>query len=92
MLLKKGLVMNTMSKFFNPEDFYTEGELFTSKTPMQAANIANAKLEKEGIEVFSHSTDQRYWTNPNDSSTQYAPFESDIKAIVINIQPHKFKE
>lgn len=47
----------------------------------------NTKLFNSGRVVYGQSTDQRYWTDINDPSTQYVYPESDIKALLINIEP-----
>lgn len=83
-------------KFFKPEDFidsevYSKSDenykFMANKIAWSCCKTANDKLKKEGIIVFSNSQDKRYWTDPQDPSTQYTIAESDLRATLINIQP-----
>lgn len=78
-------------KFFKAEDFTKNLHPATNMygfilTPEEAANLANNKLESEGIKVFTMSTDKRYWTDPNDPSTQDVPFNSDLQGFVVGVE------
>jgi hypothetical protein len=66
-------------KFFQPEDFYVFGQLDTLCTPMEAAEIGNAKLEREGRVVFGVSENSMFWTGLSDNDTH--------KGLLVNIQP-----
>lgn len=63
-------------KFFKPEDFYIVGD-GQMKTPQQASDIANEKLEKEGIIVYSNKS-AFTWRLSDESK--------ECKALLINIE------
>lgn len=65
-------------KFFEPEDFYTKGEDDTRRTPLEACEIANAKLEQKGRIVIG-SPETNWDEGGNKIETH--------KALLINIEP-----
>jgi len=73
-------------KFFKPDDF-TGSDVNGMMHINRASDLANAKLEREGKIVFSQSSDRRYWEDPNDPTTQDASERSDLRALLINIEP-----
>lgn len=76
-----------MKPFFKPEDFTGTYYSYQSTILQVFADKANAKLEREGKIVFSQSSDRRYWEDPNDPTTQDASERSDLRALLINIEP-----
>lgn len=71
-------------KFFKPEDFYTPGEDDTRRTPLEAATIANAKLEAGATVVYS--TKNLVRTNIWKEKLDYQLLATH-KALLINIKP-----
>lgn len=75
---------------FKPEDFGGEYGL-CDHCMADATNMANHKLnqwlKENGKVVYSQSPDKRYWTDPHDPTTQGVHLESDIKALLICIEP-----
>lgn len=61
--------------------------VFDSTRGSELVKRTLSEIKSIGQVVFSNSTDHRYWTDPNDPSTQHAPFESDLKGLLINIEP-----
>lgn len=65
-------------KFFKAHDF-----IHSSNAPLlssEAADLANAKLEREGIKVYSDSKDELTWKAINEIGATH-------KALLINIEP-----
>lgn len=81
-----------MSKFFKTEDITqilnTAGSnQYAMDFDNAVCKLLNEQLEHEGKVVFSQSSDRRYWTDPNDPTTQGVHLESDLQALLINISP-----
>jgi len=82
-------------KFFKPEEFIpAKGRptktdstgTYIPISPFEAADAANAKLEREGTPVWSHwkGDKPRYW-----GPLENGIFQDTHKALLINIEPIK---
>jgi hypothetical protein len=69
-------------KFFKPDDFNTTGSTLYAdmKYASESANLANAKLEKEGQVVYGSNPNNTVWDRFNNK------FDSTHKALLINIE------
>ena len=70
-------------KFFKPEEFFD-----MDPTVDDIAGYCNNKLEREARVLYAQKSDQRYWTDVNDPSTQYDYVSTDLKGYLIGIEPH----
>lgn len=77
-------------KFFNPEDFNpTNSSLYMDmKKAKEAADIANAKLEREGKVVYARQYGVGKFDSWSDSGFRSEhEGQCNVKALLINIEP-----